>query len=359
MKIFFSLPLVPLAFSTIFLGTPLRSQAQEAVPYLVGTSTQLELVGFPVHSPALDAGTVSSVGGTLVGWSPSFTDRPFGSALRTGQEYYAEVVGPANHAWLGHRLELDEAATRARTDHGLIIAASPYNTRGMPNPTLAGARLEVRSHLTVDGLWGETVRNRILYGAETPSSFSFSISAPGTTSGTRSITASLPGPTNALEWIDSLAQGTRINQPLLVPPGTAVAVTFGQRRGSSLGLTGDSRSWLTAAPLQAGVNLLSYPYPKDLRLGIDWGSSQEGFRGSSRPSPSMDRIEILSGTSRQIFGPETQPNGAIRWRRLDPVFTSVRWATPPSYLGTIPVGQGFILRKAKAEPNHFFYPPKP
>lgn len=107
----------------------------------MGTGTQLELVGFPVHSPALDAGTVGSVVGTLVGWSPSFTDRPFGSALRTGQEYYAEVVGPAGHAWLGHRLELDENATRSREDHSLVIATSPYNTRGMPNTTLTGLAL--------------------------------------------------------------------------------------------------------------------------------------------------------------------------------------------------------------------------
>lgn len=354
-----SFPLLPLSISALVLGAPLRSQAQEAVPYLVGTGTQLELVGFPVHSPALDAGTVSSVAGTLVTWSPSFTDRSFGSALRTGQEYYAEVVGPVGHAWLGHRLELDEAATRVRTDHSLVIVASPYNTRGMPNATLAGARLEVRSHLTVDGLWGETVRNRIVYGGESAAGFSFSLPAPGTASGTRSVTASLPRPANALEWIDSFAQGTRVTQPLLIPPGTAVAVTFGQRRGSSLGLTAESRSWPTAAPLQAGANLLAYPYPKDMRLGVDWGTAKEGFRGRNLPSASQDRIDLQTGTVRQMFAPESQSNGTIRWRRLDPARANFRWATPTSYLDCIPVGEGFILRKAKADTNHFFYPPKP
>jgi hypothetical protein len=334
--------------------------AQSSLPYLIATaSPHLELLGLPVHQPALDSGAVQSVNGPLIYWTPGFLEKPLGTALLTAQEFYAEVIGPANHLWLGHRLELDEAATRARTDHSLVIAASPYNTRGLPNATLAGARLEVRSHLTVDGLWGETVRNRIVYGGEPAAGFRFSLAAPGTPSGTRSVTASLPRPTNALEWIDSFAPGTRITQPLLIPPGTAVAVTFGQRRGSSLGLTAESRSWPTAAPLQAGANLLSYPYPKDMKLGVDWGSSREGFRGSSRPSPSMDRIEILSGTSRQIFGPEAQPNSAIRWRRLDPFFTGARWATPPGYLETIPVGEGFILRKAKADPHHFFYPPKP
>ena len=356
MKLFFSFPLVPLAVSTVFLGTPLRSQPQEAVPYLVGTGTQLELVGFPVHSPALDAGTVSSVGGTLVGWSPSFTDRPFGSALRAGQEYYAEVVGPADHAWLGHRLELDEATTRARTDHGLVIAASPYNTRGMPNATLAGARLEVRSHLTVDGLWGEAVRNRILYGGEPATSFAFSLPA----SGNRPIIPSLLRPAGSLEWVEAaFPLPIRVSQPLLIPPGISIAVTFGQKRGSSLSLTGEMRSWPTATPLQAGINLLTYPYPKDLRLGIDWGSSREGFRGSTKPFPGQDQIEILAGKSRLAYAAETQRSGNLRWRLLNPVNMTRQWMEPATYLDRVPIGQGFLLRKTRADINHCFNPPHP
>jgi len=342
----------------LLLSAPWAGLAQESLPYLVGTGTQLELVGFPVHSPALDTGTVSSVAGTLVGWSPSFTDRPFGAALRAGQEYYAEVVGPVGHAWLGHRFELDEAAMGTRADHGLVATASPGNTRGLPDSSLAGARLEVRPHLTVPGLWGETIRNRILCGGERDVSFSFSVPAPGTAAGTRSVTAVLPHPTDALGWIDSFTK-TAVSQPLVIPPGTAVAVTFGQRRGFSMGFTGESRSWPTAAPLQAGVNLLAYPYPKDMRLGVDWGTSREGFRGLSKPSPAQDRIDLLAGTSRQSFAPELQPKGGVRWRLLDPIFTNARWALPASYLDTLPVGEGFILRKNRADASHVFYPPQP
>jgi hypothetical protein len=342
----------------LLFSAPWVGLAQQPLPYLVGTGTQLELVGFPVHSPALDTGTVSSVGGTLVGWSPSFTDRPFGTALRAGQEYYAEVVGPTGHAWLGHRFELDEAVTKARTDHGLVAATSPLNTRGLPNSSLAGARLEVRPHLSVAGLWGETVRNRIAYGGEKDASFSFSVAAPGTPAGTRSVTASLPRLTDPLGWIDSFTKAL-VTQPMLMAPGTAVAVTFGQKRGSSLGFTGESRSWPTAAPLQAGVNLLAYPYPKDMRLGVDWGTSREGFRGLAKPSPAQDRIDLLAGTSRRSFAPEIQPKGGIRWRLLNPISTNARWALPASYLDTLPVGEGFILRKNRADAGHVFYPPQP
>jgi len=347
-----------MATLALLFSAPRAGLAQQPLPYLVGTGTQLELVGFPVHSPALDAGTVGSVGGTLVGWSPSFTDRPFGTALRTGQEYYAEVVGPAGHAWLGHRFELDETATKARTDHGLVAANSSFNTRGLPNTSLAGARLEVRPHLTVAGLWGETVRNRIVYGGEKDTSFSFSVAAPGTAPGTRSVTASLPRPTDALGWIDTLTKAL-VPQPMLIPPGTAVAVTFGQKRGSSLGLTGESRSWPTATPLRAGNNFLSYPYPVDMRLGKDWGTPQQGFKGQPRPTALQDRIDILRGSDRVSYAAEAQPAGTLRWRRLDPNFLTTRWALPASYLDTVPVGDGFLLRKNRADAGHVFYPPQP
>lgn len=333
--------------------------AQDALPYLLTTENQLEVVGFPIHQPAVDAGTVSAVKGPLVYWSPSFTDRPFGSALRPGQEYYVEVVGPVGHSWLGHRFELDETSTRARTDHVLVTLASAYNTRGIPDSSLAGARLEIRPHLTVDGLWGETIRDRVLYGGEPATSFTFSLPAPGTVPGTLSVTPSLQRPSDPLEWMNSLAQGVRITEPLLIPPGTAVVVTLGQRRGSSLSLTAEPRAWPTAAPLQSGVNLLAYPYPKDLRLGIDWGSSREGFKGSAKPFPGQDRLEIWAGKNRRSFAPETQASGGVRWRLLNPTTITRDWAQPPTYLDRIPPGQGFLLRKSKADSLHFFYPPQP
>jgi len=341
-----------------FFGACPRGTAQESCPYVLQTGSQLELVGFPVTAPTLDSGTVLSVNGNVVNWNPSFQDKPFGSALSSGEEYYAEVVAPASHIWLGHRFELDEAATRNRTDHGLVVGASPFNTKGLPDSSLAGAQLEVRPHLTVGYLWGETVRNQILYGGEKDLSFSFSVAAPGTAAGTRSFTALLQRTNNALGWIDSSTR-TAVTQPMLIPPSTSVGVSFGQRHGSSLSYSGVSRSWPTAAPLQVGINLLSYPYPKDMRLGVDWGTSREGFQGLTRPSPAQDRIDLLVGISQRSFAPEIQANGGIRWRLLDPIYISARWATPSSYLDVVPVGQGFILRKNKANINHFFYPPKP
>lgn len=345
-----------LAMVLLSESTLLPSQAQESLPFLMNTATQFELVGFPVHHPALDAGKVQSVSGTLVNWSPAFQWTSFGSALPLGEEYYAEVVGPSAHPWLGQRFELDENATRVRSDNGLVSVISPLNTHGMPDQTLVGADLEVRRHLTVDTLWGEAVRNRILFGKENESSFLFSFS--GGSNGSRIIVPSLEA-SKTLRWLDTKSPASKIVTPLVIPPGTAVGIVFGNQRGFPLAVSGAARSWPTAAPLQSGENFLTYPYCADLRLGVDWGSKKEGFSGAPKPSSNQDRLDILVGTSRRSYLPESQSNGRIRWRLFDPTDASGNWVNPPAYLDRIPTGQGFILRKAKADPKHLFYPPQP
>ena len=328
------------------------TQSQESVPYLLNTGQKLELVGFPVHQPALDTGVVQSFVGNVVSWTPTFTERPFGSALASKQEYYAEIVGPANHPWVGHRMELDETATRARTDHGLITTASSLNTRGLPDLTLAGAQLEIRRHLAAAGLWGDLVRNQILYGGEKSSAFSFVFSGYAVN---RTLIPSIQG--GVLSWIGSKDLPSAVD-PGIIAPGSAVGVVFGGRHGSALGFTGMTRTWPTATPLQAGNNLLAYPYSTDMRLGLDWGGTNHGFRGITRPSPNQDRIDLLEGTKRQSFYPEKQSNGTIRWRQADPVFFTTKWALPASYLDVLPAGQGFVFVKKIADPKHFFYPPQ-
>lgn len=350
-----SFPLVPLTACALILGTPLRSQSQEAVPYLVGTGTQLELLGFPVRAPALDAGTVNSVAGTVIGWSPSFGDRPFGSGLRTGQEYYAEVVGPAGHAWLGHRLELDEAASRTRTDHGLVIAASTDNTRGMPNTTLAGARLEIRPHLTVPGLMQDTIERRVIHGGEKTESFQFFLPS---SDGSNFWAIPFVSGKGGTFWVDQKTLRTVPGSQLVVPPGSSVGMMFGNLRGLNIGLTGEAGNTPVAKPLLAGFNFASYPFSRDMRVGLDWGNQASGFRGANSPR-GADRIEIPIGNRRLIYSPESGAgSNALRWRMVNPARRQ-EWKQPAEYLDQIPVGQGFLIWKSQPDSNHFFYPPKP
>jgi len=303
-------------------------------------------VGFPVMAPALDTGTVLSVNGNVVNWGPTFQDKPFGSALSLEVKYYAEVVAPGSHIWLGHRFELDEAATRGRTDHGLVISTSLLNTKGLPDSSLAGAQLEVRPHLTIEGLWGETLRNRILYGGEKDVSFSFSVAAPGTAAGTRSVTALLQRTTNDLGWIDSSAR-TPVTQLMLIPPCTSVGVSFGQRRGSSLSYSGVSRSWPTAAPLHSGANLLAYPYPKDMRLGVDWGPHgkvSKGYRDPHRLKTGSTCLKVPADkVSPRKFRPTAESAGGF-WIRSTPTHAGQH----PAPISTpCPLAKGSSFEKTK------------
>ena len=339
----------------LFFSAPWISLAQKSTPYLVSTDTPLELVGFPIHSPPLDAGTVTFVQGTLVGWSPSFTDRPFGSALLEGQEYYAEVVGPVGHTWLGHRFELDEAATRSRTDHGLVASSSSLNTRGLPSAGLVGAALEIRSHLSLPALAGDTIERRVIHGGESTQSFQFFLSSPN--GGFFWAIPFVSGKGGAY-WVDQNSLKTVPASQLLIPPGSSVGMKFGMVRGLAVALSGETRKNPVAKPLAQGFNFAAYPYPDNLRLGQDWGSQSSGFQANRSPR-GADRIEICSGFRRMAYSPELGTAGnPIRWRLVDPVRRH-EWKLPAEYLEEIPVGQGFLIWKNRPDPDHFFYPPKP
>ena len=343
-----------LIFLLTWCGNPFPLPAQTSLPYLIRTSTEFELVGFPVHHSAIDSGPVTGVvGNTIIQWKPSLTARPFGLFLPTGQEYYAEVVGPSSHPWLGHRLELDENATRKRRDHNLVVANSPWNTRGLPQRSLAKAQLEVRQHLTVDHLWGEEARSRVLHGGESPSSIIFTLPLA---SGLLALKPDFANGT--MGWAGTANPSVRLAEPLVIPPGSAIGVDFGHNRGSALGLTGTHRTWRTAVPLRIGANWLAYPFAVDMRLGLDWGTPQDGFVAVAQPNGQQDYLEFAEGSNRWRYSPESQSGSRIRWRLLQTGSTSA-WTVPAIYLDTIPAGQGFILWKTKSQANHFFRAPQP
>lgn len=337
------------------LGQPLSLRGQQPLPYLLEIGLGLEMVGFPLHRPALDAGTVASIAGTRVAWTPSFRDRPFGSSLQEGEQYYATVVGPLDHPWMGHRFELDEAATRIRTDHALEVANSSLNTKGLPTATLAGATLEVRPHLTVP-LWSqEAVERRVIHGGERTESFQFFL--PSSDGGTFWAIPFVSGRGGTF-WVDQKTLRTVPGNHLVVPPGSCAGVTFGDNQGFSVGLTGVAGNKPVAKPLVAGFNFASYPFAQPMRMGRDWGNQASGFRGASSPR-GADRIEIPSGGRRFIYSPESHAGAStVRWRMVNPARRH-EWKLPAEYLEEIPVGQGFLIWKNRPDPNHFFYPPKP
>ena len=342
------------AFLFVSLFTISCLQGQETAGYSLTLEKDLELVGVPLQHPALSSGPVTAVqSAAVIQWTPSFKDTAFGSALVTGSEYYVEVVGPATHAWLGHRLELDEAATRTRSDHALVAASSTWNTKGPIDSSLIGATIEVHPHLTLPYLVDDTLLRRIQSGGENPKSFQFFLPFPFPAS--LSAQVNLLGST--LLWRDSATARALRTEELILPPGSAFGIKFGDRRGLSRGFTGIVRKIPCPVPLQKGYNYVSYPFPRDLRLGIDWGSSLEGFKSGPTPN-GLDRIELCQGVQRKSFALySANPSGLVRWRLINSARLD-QWASPLEYLEKLDAGEGFVIWKEKADPLHTFRIPK-
>jgi hypothetical protein len=341
-------------FSFLSTSSVFCLQAQETAGYSISLEKDLELVGVPLQHPALSSGPVTAVqSGPIIQWTPSFTDTAFGSALLLNSEYYAEVVGPTTHPWLGHRFELNESATRTRTDHALIPATSPWNTKGPINSSLVGATIEVHPHITLPYLVDDTLLRRIQSGGENPKSFQFFLPFPGLTS--LSAQVSLSGST--MLWQQSTSARPLRSEELILPPGSSFGLKFGDRRGLSRGFSGVVRTVPCPAPLQKGYNYVSHPFPRDLRLGVDWGSSLEGFKSGFIPK-GLDRIEFCQGLQRKryaLFSPTS--SGPARWRLINSARTD-QWASPAQYLEKVDVGEGFLIWKEKADPLHAFRVPK-
>ena len=348
--------LTPIAlFSLLSALSVFCLQAQEIAGYSITLEKDLELVGVPLQHPALASGAVTAVqSGPIIKWTPSFTDTAFGTALVSGSEYYAEVVGPATHPWFGHRFELNEPATRRRTDHALVPATSPWNTKGPINRSLIGGTIEVRPHLTLPYLVDDTLLRRIQSGGENPKSFQFFLPFPVRAS--LSAQVNLSGST--LLWKDSVTARALRTEELVLPPGSAFGIKFGDRRGLSRGFTGIVRQAPCPLPLQKGYNYVSYPFPKDLRLGVDWGSSLEGFKSGSIPI-GLDRIELCQGLQRKSYSLySANPRAPARWRLINSTRAD-QWASPSQYLEKVDAGEGFLIWKEKADPLHTFRPPQP
>jgi len=253
MKKFLNLTKVAL-FSFLSTSSISCLQAQETAGYSISLEKDLELVGVPLQHPALASGAVTAVqSGPIIQWTPSFTDTAFGSALISGSEYYAEVVGPATHPWLGHRLELDEVATRTRTDHALIPTASAWNTKWPADNSLVGATIEVHPHITLPYLADDTLLRRIQSGGENPKSFQFFLPFPGLTS--LSAQVSLSGGT--MLWQQSTSARPLRSEELILPPGSSFGLKFGEQRGLSRGFTGVVRKVPCPVPLQKGTKNIS------------------------------------------------------------------------------------------------------
>ena len=329
--------------------------AQEMAGYQLEASNDFELVGIPIQRPELATIKIKSVEqGLIANWDSASTSQTFAIPMLKNRECYAEVIGPSSHSALGHRLEIDELASLMRKDGNMIFKVSPKNSTTPDKVLVPGTELAIREHFDVNSLLGDIIKKQILYGNQKPESFQFFLNY-GVGEDILKLTL-LRNLSGSLFWMDPSSKIVK-REDTTIPIGSALGIKFGLLRGPALGLTGDQRSTPLPFPLRAGWNLLSYPYPKDLRLGIDWGGLDSGILGGTAPQ-NTDLLQIHQGTKKVSYAFEILPSGLSgRWRQVHSGRPG-EWKFPATYLDVVPTGQGFLLWKVKGDSNHCFHPPK-
>ena len=306
-----------------------------------------EAVSFPLQHAPLLQGRVASVPSSL-----SLQITPSGDALAGSSPLYVTVTGPAGHPLEGERMELDEVASRAAGNGQLVIEPSPLNTLPEVDSRWIDAECEVVPHWTLQDTLGELIRRRLSspWPGGTPTlwlPWGFGVLQKITPR----LTVSSPP---RLVWTfdrDKLWPAEKT----IVPPGQAFLIKSSHPFGFGFSLGGERRLTPCRVPLGAGPNLVGYPFPADLRLGVDWGRAADGLVAS--PSPTLcDRLQMYSGEDLTMFG----FHSSGRWYRILGYGTSsVRWDLSSAPLDIIPVGYGFVLFKLKPDPGHVFRPPQP
>lgn len=341
-------------------GLPLSSavMGQPTSGFLNAIEPGRSLVGIPIQYPALLSGTISQ----LISETSLQISEPGnqGMPLQIPEiPMVLEIVAPPGHPCLGHRLELDEVATRQATPGIICIdLASSLNTIS-PSADLVGADVNIRPHLTIGGLYERTLARRLpeLRAEVLKFWFTTSFRSPF-------LIEPRGSPQGGLIWVVPSTGRMRYAQldETILSPGSCVQVE--SRLSSSLrtSLTGLARTNPCRFPVSSGPNLLSYPYPVPMRLGIDWGNPGSGLRGSVEPQ-SCDQISFWSEETKRFLtygyfqAPGTQQGV---WREIrNPTGSQPSWAGAPAKTVVFEAGEGWILRKANPDPKHTFYPPLP
>lgn len=358
-----------LGFYRIILILPLlsslvgiRTQAEgRAVPFTAELAQTWDAVSLPVQLAPLFSGTVE-------GWESQNTIRITSPALpktispdlllsREDGPAYLEVVGPRNHPWLGHRLEVATGTTTSRSAQILRIRSSSRNTRGFPDNALAGAEICAYPHITLPFLlkhdveWLLRQKPQPILRFFLPFSFGFNEVRP-----------CLSAPAGKLSWgvlTEDLTWVPESLDNLAVAPGSSFVMQNSKRRGAGFSLLGLQRINLPCPrPWQGkGPHLLGYPFSANLHLGTNWPPRGGPLQPSEKASD-CDYLGLYLPEGYRTFGYFGTNESTASWRELiRPDTRRAAWGAASNTLTIIPAGQGFLLYPRKDGPDHRFDPP--
>ena len=340
-----------------FARCPLYAQTPAHFSLQVDDGRQEELAGVPIRNPALVAGSVQN--GPAFGQLHLQTpDLPasFGSLLVGSGPCYLEFVGPPNHPWIGHRLEVDVAKTKQSTNSLVFLFSSHRNTKWPINSTVDGAQAEIRTHIVLPKLLNRVLKNEAiqsfgLYPAPAFANLAINLN-PGHIS---SLYVWLDLAGKVLWGTNPSTDSSMAEDSIVLPPGSAFALKQGPTP-FGIGFSGDEVKTPVLAPIYAGTNLLCYPYLAPLKLSPEW-SAKNKFESKTKSRSSYDIIAVKKNGKDEKYAlyPWFGFGSYGVWQKIDPINGS--WSQPPRYLKMISPGEGFYFITSKNYPSHTFSTP--
>lgn len=335
-------------FCLAIIISPIGKAQAEQIGFEVRIGQGTEAVHFPLQHNPIGEGKITRVPSSLT----------FEITVTSGEPkqfsacpHFLAVVGPAGHPLLGDRFELDEVATRALSGNQLVLEPSPLNTDPLVDSRWIGAEFEVIPHWTLQDTLSEMIRRKLTSPLPRPAPtlwMPFGERVPQ-----KIVPRMTAGPQSRLCWV---ADNKKIlsGAKTVLPPGSSFLIKSACTNGYGFSLGGDRRMAPCRVPLLAGPNLVGYPYPVDLRLGIDWGGQADGLVPSQSPKE-CDQIFLYSGKDLQIYGFHI----SYGWLPILGLGSEgVRWDTSSPRLEVIPAGCGFVVFKMKPDSKHIFQPPQ-
>ena len=271
---------------------------------------------------------------------------------------YLEVIGPAGHAWLGHRLDVGTGSRATGEAQLLQVISSPRNTRANLDQSLVSAEIRVHPHLSLPYLLEKESR----WILEKFPDCKLRFFVP-TESGFREFRPQSTGPVASISWNTFIPESgwtPAAPEDLVLAPGECFALSKSLRRNVGFSILGIQRTSLPCPrPWKGkGPHLLGYPFPADLRLGQDWPLT-DGALKPSENAKDCDYFGLYLPNGYKTFGLFAETGGAPVWREiLQPGTRRATWGAITSAITTIPAGQGFLLYPRKDAPDHIFYPPQ-
>ncbi|MFA5263840.1 MAG: Ig-like domain-containing protein [Opitutaceae bacterium] len=268
-----------------------------------------------------------------------------GTLLDASATYFLEITSGPAPDYVGDRLEVDVAATKASGNNTItIIPSSPRTTlAALPSASgLAGCTVVVRPHVTLGQLFG-TKGNTVMQGATVVANADQVqlLNAQTQSFETYYLLRNASG--SIVQWT-KVGGGSTNQDKLPIAPGVGMVVLRNGSTPVTLTWLGEVRQNTFALPLVAGNNLVSQPFPIDQSPVQRVMTHSNGFTGSTVVG-NADQIQVYTGGAIQTYYLLRNASGSIeQWAKVGGGSTNY------NQVQIIPADGAIILRKVAADP---------